>query len=72
LTHLRHRLSDEQTDNGHNFLRPRGRLVKPVEEKRTCAADRVFVGCAAASMRYHDEIRVFSRLMANFVVGNNQ
>ena len=29
-------------------------------------------GCAAASMRYHDEIRVFSRLMAKSVVGNNQ
>jgi hypothetical protein len=28
--------------------------------------------CAAASMRYHDEIRVFSRLMAKSVVGNNQ
>jgi hypothetical protein len=33
---------------------------------------RVLVGCAAASMRYHDEIRVFSRLMAKSVVGNNQ
>ena len=32
----------------------------------------VSVGCAAASMRYHDEIRVFSRLMAKSVVGNNQ
>ena len=28
--------------------------------------------CAAASMRYHDEIRVFSRLVAKSVVGNNQ
>jgi hypothetical protein len=28
--------------------------------------------CAAASMRYHDEIRVFSGLMAKSVVGNNQ
>src|ERR1700736_635608 len=35
MTHLRHQLNDEQTDNGHNFLRPRGRSVKPVEEKRT-------------------------------------
>src|SRR5580692_7154360 len=25
-THLRRRLNEEQTDNGHNFLRPRGRL----------------------------------------------
>jgi hypothetical protein len=33
---------------------------------------RVLVGCAAASMRYHDEVRVFSRLMANSVVGDNQ
>jgi hypothetical protein len=33
---------------------------------------RLLVGCAAASMRYHDEIRVFSRLMAKSVVGNNQ
>src|SRR6202035_1937608 len=41
MTHLRHRLNDEQTDNGHNFLRPRGRSVKPVEEKRTCAVASV-------------------------------
>jgi hypothetical protein len=34
LTHLRYRLNDERTDNGHNFLKPRGRSVKPVEEKR--------------------------------------
>jgi ABC-type uncharacterized transport system substrate-binding protein len=32
----------------------------------------VSVGCAAASMRYHDEIRVISRLRAKSVVGNNQ
>ena len=36
--HLRHRLNDEQSDNGHNFLGPRDRSVKPVEENRTCAA----------------------------------
>jgi hypothetical protein len=72
LTHLRYRLNDERTDNGHNFLKPRGRSVKPVEEKRTCAAASCLVGCAAASMRYHDEIRVFSRLVAKSVVGNNQ
>ena len=45
---------------------------KPVEEKRTCEWHRVLVGRAAASMRYHDEIRVSSRLMAKSVVGNNQ
>jgi hypothetical protein len=44
-----------------------------VEEKRTFAQrHHVLVGCAAASMRYRDEIRVFSRLMAKSVVGNNQ
>jgi hypothetical protein len=72
LTHLRYRLNDERTDNGHNFLKPRGRSVKPAEEKRTCAAASCLVGCAAASMRYDDEIRVFSRLVAKSVVGNNQ
>src|ERR1700676_5794937 len=40
--------------------------------QRVAQRHRVLVGCAAASMRYHDEIRVFSRLMAKFVVGNNQ
>jgi hypothetical protein len=64
------RLNDEQTDNAHNFLRPRGRSVKPVKEKRTCAV--ALMGCAAASMRHHDEIRVCSRLGAKSVVGNNQ
>ncbi len=71
LTHLRHRLNDEQTDNGHNFLRPRGRL-NPWKKSGLAQRHRVLVGCAAASMRYHDEIRVFSRLMAKSVVGNNQ
>jgi len=33
--------------------------VKPVEEKRTCAVASCVGGCAAASVRYHDEIRVF-------------
>jgi hypothetical protein len=32
------RLDGEQTDNGQDFLRRRGRSVKPVQEKRTCAA----------------------------------
>jgi hypothetical protein len=40
--------------------------------QRVAQRHRVLVGCAAASMRYHDEIRVFSRLMAKSVVGNNQ
>src|ERR1700687_4571132 len=70
-THLRHRLNDEQTDNGHNFLRPRGRL-NPWKKSGLAQRHRVLVGCAAASMRYHDEIRVFSRLMAKSVVRNNQ
>jgi hypothetical protein len=46
-----------------------------MEEKadlRAAARHRVLVGCLAASMRYHDEIRVFPRLMAKSVVGNNQ
>jgi hypothetical protein len=47
LTHLRHRLDDEQTDNGQNFLRPRGRSVKPVKEKRTCAV----ASCVGGSRR---------------------
>ena len=71
LTHLRHRLNDEQTDNGHNFLRQVVRL-NPWKESGLAQWHRVLVGCAAASMRYHDEIRVFSRLMAKSVVGNNQ
>jgi hypothetical protein len=71
-THLRHRLNDEQTDNGHNFLRPRGRSVKLAKEKRLAQWHHVLAGCATASMRYHDEIRVFSRLVAKSVVGNNQ
>jgi hypothetical protein len=70
-THLRHRLNDEQTDNGHNFLRPRGRL-NPWKKSGLAQRHRVLVGCAAASMRYHNEIRVISRLMAKSVVGNNQ
>jgi hypothetical protein len=40
--------------------------------QRVAPRHRVLVGCAAASMRHHDEIRVFSRLMAKSVVGNNQ
>jgi hypothetical protein len=71
LPHLRHRSNDEQTDNGHNFLRPRGRL-NPRKKTGLAQRRRVSVGCAAASMRYHDEIRVFSRLMAKSVVVNNQ
>src|ERR1700733_11340370 len=34
MPHLSHRLNDEQTDNGHNFLRPRGRLNR--ERKADC------------------------------------
>jgi hypothetical protein len=37
IDNMRHRLNDDQTDNEQNFLRPRGRSVKPVEETRTCA-----------------------------------
>jgi hypothetical protein len=33
---------------------------------------RVSAGCAATSMRHHDKIRVFFRLAAQFMVGNNQ
>ena len=47
-------------------------LSKLVPKADLRSAHRVLVGCAAASMRYHDEIRVFSRLMAKSVVGNNQ
>lgn len=32
----------------------------------------LLVGCVAASMRYHDEIRIFTGLMAKSTVGNNQ
>jgi hypothetical protein len=46
-----------------------GVLVRP---ERIAQRHRVLVGCASASMRYHDEIRVFSRLMAKSAVGNNQ
>ena len=70
MAHLRHRLNDEQTDNGHNFLRPRGRSVKPVEKNGLAQRHGVLVGCAAASMRYHDEIRVFSLAGATLHSGN--
>lgn len=40
--------------------------------QRVAQRHRMSVGCAAASMRYNDEIRVFSRLVAKSVVGNNQ
>jgi hypothetical protein len=43
-----------------------------VEESGLAQRHRVLVGGAAASMRYHNEIRVFSGLMAKSVVGNNQ
>ena len=46
--------------------------VNPWKKSGLAQRHRVLVGCAAASMRYHDEIRVFSRLMAKSVVGNNQ
>ena len=49
-----------------------GRSVNPWKKSGLAQRHRVLVGCAAASMRYHDEIRVFSRLMAKSVVGNNQ
>jgi hypothetical protein len=49
-----------------------GSSVKPVEKRGLAQWHRVLVACAAASMRYHDEIRVFSRLVAKSVVGNNQ
>jgi hypothetical protein len=65
MTHLRHRLNDEQID--HEGVR-----LNPWKKSGPAQWHRVLVGCAAASMRYHDEIRVFSRLMAKFVVGNNQ
>src|ERR1700730_3999395 len=51
MTHLRHQLNDEQTDNGHNFLRPRGRSVKLAKEKRLAQWHHVLAGCATASMR---------------------
>src|SRR5439155_341559 len=43
-----------------------------VEQFQRGATASCVGGFAAASMRYHDEIRVFSRLLANSVVGNNQ
>src|SRR6266516_2347651 len=49
-----------------------GHFGKVIFFQRVAQRHRVLVGCAAASMRYHDEIRVFSRLMAKSVVGNNQ
>jgi hypothetical protein len=42
------------------------------EERRTSQWHRVLVRCAVALMSYHDEIRVFSRLMAKCVVRNDQ
>ena len=69
---LRHQLNDEQTDKGPNFLKSRGRSVKPAKEKRLAQWHHVLAGCALASMRYDNEIRVFSRLVAKSVVGNNQ
>jgi len=71
MTHLRHRLNDEQTDNGHNFSDHEAVRLNPWKKSGPAQWHRVLVGCAAASMRYHDEIRVFSRLMANSVVGYN-
>jgi hypothetical protein len=65
LIHLRHRLNGEQTDH-------EGVQLNPWKKSGPAQWHRALVGCAAASMRYHDEIRVFSRLMAKFVVGNNQ
>ena len=65
LAHLRHRLNDEQTDHD-------GVQLNPWKKSGPAQWHRALVGCAAASVRYHDEIRVFSRLMAKFVVGNNQ
>ena len=46
--------------------------LNPWKKSGLAQRHRVLVGRATASMRYHDEIRVFSRLMAKFVVGNNQ
>src|SRR6202166_4156745 len=46
--------------------------LNPWKKSGLAQRHRVLVGCADASMRYHDEIRVFSRLMAKSVVGNNQ
>src|SRR5437773_3325661 len=40
-----------------------GHVGKVIVFQRVAQRHRVLVGCAAASMRYHDEIRVFSRLM---------
>ena len=46
--------------------------LNPRKKSGLAQRHRVLVGCAALSTRYHDEIRVFSRLMAKSVVGNNQ
>jgi hypothetical protein len=43
MTHLRHRLNDEQTDNGHNFLRQVVRL-NPWKESGLAQWHRVVGG----------------------------
>ena len=42
-----------------------------VEQSHAAPSQEACLRCGTASIRYHDEVRVFSRLMANSVVGNN-